>query len=105
MHLKIEIKGIWETGLAMRVLEQEGVERGSGEIWTDGEYFIRSQAGPQILGGACYVRGDEDGADDNISIFRFEDKAARAAWVNAIREGIRKINGDHPVEITTEIFE
>ena len=105
MHLKIEIMRVWDTGLAMRVLEQEGIKRGYECVWAKGKYEIVTEDCPDVGEASLYIRGRNTDRDAEESTCRFESTASREAWIDAMRKGVREINGKNPTVSQSEILE
>ena len=107
MRIQIRLTLIDDTGLAMRVLEQEGVRRGCGKLWEDedGDFDISSCDSPEMDGATLYVRGEDEDEDDALSLWVFDSPEDRTAWIEAIRRGITELNGGSRVtDIRTEII-
>lgn len=96
MKLKVELFR-YETLVFGKILEQDGIERGCGEICEKDEYLICSLVGPQIIINDkknLFIRGERC-EEDNMPIFcNFDSENEAIEWCKNIKELIDEINED-----------
>lgn len=96
MKLKVELFR-YETLVFGKILEQDGIERGSGKICEKDEYSIYSRVSPVISLNnrkKLFIRGGLR-EEDNIPIFcNFDSENEAIEWCEKIKVLIDEINED-----------
>lgn len=77
------------------VLEQEGIERGSGELHSLNGYRLTSDGSPTLQRRSLAVRGTSTSADDRAFYYNFDrpEDAAKAEFnIKKLVEDFNRIN-------------
>lgn len=99
MKIKIKIRLVkFGKAITMQILEQEGIDKGCGEIFHNDDMKLISENGIELRKNKVYIRGINAYYDDHVSIFYHKDKKERDEHYNRIVQLFKDFNNRHKEE-------